>query len=328
MIKRLSYIFFLFVSLFVIVNVKALECSYDTGEKYYFDSEGKISSYSATKAKYYGTYQSPHSGNSTAIVSIEGPYKAEIKHYQEQPVEHVLNQIEIPIKPDTCPAKDEISATINQDNECTVTISRVYYCKHNLTNCYSDSFVGCTDPKLQTYKNCTNNGSFACIWVDRETGNVLTDGTKDYASAYCNVDNLQYVQCKNTFDIPVYLPRIISFVINFLKIMTPIVLIFTSALTLLNAITASKEDEMTKAKKTLFRRIAISVFIFFTITITQFVVEKVAEKGEADEFKSCLSCFINNNCSTTKYYKNNIGGEYHCYYASNSKEFIDQSKCH
>lgn len=166
---------------------------------------------------------------------------------------------------------------------------------------------GCSD--IEDINTCNTNSEFSCVWVDKTTGNI----SKSQENGYCNVDTLQYVACGDAFDIPTYLPRIISFVINFLKIVTPIILIFTSAISLLKAITASKEDEMEKAKKTLIRRIAIAALIFFTIAITQFVIEKVADDEEIGDFKDCLSCFINNDCNASKYYKNNIDGEYKCF---------------
>ena len=178
---------------------------------------------------------------------------------------------------------------------------------------------GCSD--IEDMIGCTSNSDFSCVWVDKDTGNI----SKSQENGYCNVDTLQYVACGGAFDVPVYLPRIISFIINLLKIATPIVLIFTSAISLVKAITASKEDEMEKAKKTLIRRIAIAVLIFFTITITQFVVEKVADDDEVGEFKDCLSCFINNDCAATKYYKNNIGGEYKCFYVKTNRA---KDNCH
>ncbi len=328
MIKRLSYIFILFISLFIVTNVKAFVCSYDNGTKYTFDTSGNITSFHADKAEFYQEYSSPHGSGSNSLIHVTGSYDAEIRRYDNQPIVHELHKLEDgAIKPDKCPDKDEISYSIDQDNECTVKIKRSYYCRNELANCYNDSFVGCTDKSLQTRRTCINNGSYACVWVNRETGNVETNSETDFTEAYCNVDNLQYVQCGNAFDIPTYLPKMVSFAINLLKILTPIILVFTSAITLLKAITASKEDEMTKAKNLLVRRIVAAVIIFFTITITQFVIEKVAEDSEAKELRSCLSCFINNKCETNKYYKNNIGGDYKCFYVSDSSPIPDY-KCH
>lgn len=180
-------------------------------------------------------------------------------------------------------------------------------------------YYGCS--QIVDKNTCKSNKQFACVWVDRTTGKI----TENTANAYCNVDNLQYIKCGNAFDIPSYLPKITSFFINLLKIATPIILIFTSAVSLVMAITASKEDEMTKAKATLIRRIIIAAIIFFTISITQFVISKVADGKEFGEMQDCFDCFINNSCSKNKYYKNNIAGRYSCFTADAS---VPMAECH
>ena len=180
---------------------------------------------------------------------------------------------------------------------------------------------GCTS--YESRDECTKSSTFSCVWVDKTTGKVSTsDG-----NGYCNADNLQYVRCGEAFDIPVQLPKLTSFAINLLKIATPLILVFVSALTLIKAITANKEDEMKKAQQTLVKRIGIAAIIFLTITITQFVIIKVADEGEPDQINSCFNCFINNKCQTVKYYKNNVDGNYQCFYVNDKNAKFD-GKCH
>lgn len=232
---------------------------------------------------------------------------------------------------------------LNSKDDCPLLQSEFTVKKHDSYNAYiitkSDSYIqrvetedsfkeGCSE--FFNHNDCVTNGKFSCVWVDRKSGKVLNDeGITTRVDAYCNVDNLQYVQCGNAFDIPVYAPRIISFVINLLKILTPIILVFTSAITLLKAITANKEDDMNKAKTTLVKRIGIAALIFFTITITQFVINKVADDGEPEELSSCFDCFINNKCEVNKYYKNNINGEYKCFYTDDvDGNKVFKGECH
>lgn len=173
--------------------------------------------------------------------------------------------------------------------------------------------IGCT--KNTTYDSCKNDSNYSCVWVDRDSGKVANSSATN-EEAYCNVDNLQYVSCGDAYDIPATLPKYTAMGINILKIATPIILIFVSVVSLIKAITSDKEDEMEKAKKTLIRRIIIAAIIFFTITITQFVIDKVVdEKTEKDSIASCLECFIDGNCGG-KYYKSNIPltGNYVCTY--------------
>lgn len=158
-------------------------------------------------------------------------------------------------------------------------------------------------------KDCKQNDRFSCVWVESEYGD------------YCNVDNLQYVQCANAFDIPHQVPELTSFGINFLKIITPIILIVTSIITLVKALMASKEDEIKKATGTLKRRLIAAALVFFVIYIVQFVIMKVADSSETEDISTCLSCFINNDCQNNIYYKTNVGGTYTCRYLKNKVEF-------
>lgn len=159
------------------------------------------------------------------------------------------------------------------------------------------------------YYSCTQNPYFSCLWIETDTG------------GYCNVDKLQYVTCGDATDIPKEAPNIIGFLVNLLKIATPIILIVISIITLLKALVASKEDELKKAQKSLITKIIAAVLIFFVTSIVQFVVLKVADSTEVNGISDCLSCFLNNDCNTTTYYKFNVNGDYYC--RTLVGEFID-----
>ena len=146
--------------------------------------------------------------------------------------------------------------------------------------------------------DCIHSNKFACLWNETEFGN------------YCNTDNLIYVKCGDTVDIPKEIPGIVSFIFNLLKIATPIVLILVGMITLIKSITAGKEDEMTKAKNSLIKKVIAAVIVFFMVSIIQFVVSIVADKSESNNFSSCLNCFLNNECKGTAYYKTSVGGTY------------------
>lgn len=150
------------------------------------------------------------------------------------------------------------------------------------------------------HSDCEHNKYFSCLWVEK------------YGHSYCNFDNLTYVKCGDSWDIPDKLPSIISFIVNFIKIVTPIILVFVSVLSLLKAVANSKEDEMKKAQSTLIRRIIAAVIVFFIIQITQFVIFKVAEDEEKDSISTCFSCMLNNDCSKNRYYKTMVGKDYEC----------------
>lgn len=156
--------------------------------------------------------------------------------------------------------------------------------------------------------SCKKNEYFACIWNETEYGN------------YCNTDKLLYVACGDAFDIPHQVPELISFLVNLLKIATPIILIFVSIITMFKAIVASKEDEIKKAQSSLIKKIIAAVMVFLVIHIVQFVIMKVADSTETDNISKCLTCFLNNDCEDSVYYKTNVGGTYTCTYVSGNKK--------
>lgn len=160
----------------------------------------------------------------------------------------------------------------------------------------------CSDYKYE--QDCKNSPEGACIW------------NKEYK--YCNVDKLLYIKCGDAKDIPHQVPQIVSFAVNFLKILTPIILIFISIISLLKAVSASNEDEIKKAQKGLIRKIIAAVMVFFVITIVQFVIMKVADseieskvnkKTEDTNLSICLNCFLNNECEDSLYYKTYKGSD-------------------
>lgn len=162
---------------------------------------------------------------------------------------------------------------------------------------------------LKDEDSCKTDNNFSCIWVNKNGG-------------YCNVDNLQYIECGDAFDIPSKIPPITSFIINFLKIVTPIVLIVVSIISLVKAIMASKEDEMQKATQGLKKKVIAAVMVFFVINIVQFVIFKVADSSETGSIGDCLSCFINNSCEGSEYFKTNVNGRYECHYLSDINKTV------
>lgn len=172
----------------------------------------------------------------------------------------------------------------------------------------TESAASCVQYKFES--ECTNSKDFACVWNETKYGN------------YCNVDNLLYVACGDIKDIPYQVPGLISFLVNLLKIATPIILIIVSIVSLLKALAATNEDEIKKAQKSLIRKIVAAVLVFFVISIVQFVIFIVADDTtgsnynnltEVDNLSDCLNCFLNNDCEENIYYRNNIGGQYYYY---------------
>lgn len=162
--------------------------------------------------------------------------------------------------------------------------------------------------------SCEHNKYFSCIWNETEYG------------SYCNTDKLLYVSCGGAFDIPDQAPELISFAVNFLKILAPIILVVMSIISLVKAISSSNEDEMKKAQKGLVRKVIAAAMVFFIISIVQFVIMKVADTAESDDISSCLSCFLNNDCENTLYYKTNVAGKYMCTRLETKELFVCQEE--
>lgn len=163
-------------------------------------------------------------------------------------------------------------------------------------------------------QSCEHNNYFSCIWNETEYG------------SYCNTDKLLYVSCGGAFDIPDQAPELISFAVNFLKILAPIILVVMSIISLVKAISSSNEDEMKKAQKGLVRKVIAAAMVFFIVSIVQFVIMKVADTAESDDISSCLSCFLNNDCENTLYYKTNVAGKYMCTRLETKELFVCQEE--
>jgi len=170
-------------------------------------------------------------------------------------------------------------------------------------NRVSTETIGEVDSCL-TFNNefdCEHADGIACLWVEN-------DDVPGDQGGYCNVDKLTYVACGDATDIPSQAPMIISLAVNLLKIATPIILIFVSVISLVKALASSKEDEIKKAQGSLAKKAIASAMAFFVISIVQFVIMKVADSAEIGNISSCLSCFLNNDCGNTSYYKTVLAG--------------------
>ena len=179
-------------------------------------------------------------------------------------------------------------------------------------SCYDYDRATCEAEERIETKTKDMEKNFSCVWV-----------TKGDTPGYCNVDNLQYVKCGDAFDIPEQAPRIMSFAINLLKIGTPIILILTGIVTLIKALAASKDDEIKKAQSSLIRKVIASALVFSVIMIVQFVILKVADSDDAGGVKSCLSCFLNNDCNSAIYFKTKVGDEYVCHLVSDPTKEVE-----
>ena len=157
---------------------------------------------------------------------------------------------------------------------------------------------------MLTTKDACNNPSdnYSCIWVSTK---------ENKNGGYCNVDNLQYVACADTYDIPNQVPELIKFLINLLEIAVPIILVIVGSITLLKAIASTNDDAIKKAKTSLIKKLIAAALVFLIVVIVKFVISIVADSSETDSISKCLDCFLSGKCDD-KYYKSVANNENIC----------------
>jgi hypothetical protein len=106
-------------------------------------------------------------------------------------------------------------------------------------------------------------------------------------------EELNYVKCGTARGIPKPVPQLTTIAYNFLIIGTPIILVAFSVVTLIKAIASTKEEEITKAKGKLVKKLIITAIIFLTSFVVQFAVNRVSQSAtDKDTFAKCTSCFL------------------------------------
>ena len=96
--------------------------------------------------------------------------------------------------------------------------------------------------------------------------------------------------------IPARIPKLGKFIMNFLQILIPIVLIIYGSLDLVKAVYASKEDEIKKGQQTFVKRLVSSIIIFFVFAIVKLVISVVSTNSSP--IMECVDCILRNsdNC--------------------------------
>ena len=180
-----------------------------------------------------------------------------------------------------------------------------------VSDVYCGIFSSCAsynelNSKSEREKKCESSENPKCVW------------NSEYE--FCSVTGLTYLKCGDAKDIPPVVPKLTSYAVNLLKILTPIILILIGIIELVKAMASSNEDSMKKAQSKLIKKVAAAVMVFFVITIVQFVILKVADSGETGSIKKCLKCFLNNSCDGSTYYKDGYGM---CYYLNGDSKPCD-----
>lgn len=91
--------------------------------------------------------------------------------------------------------------------------------------------------------------------------------------------------------IDVQLAKIIRYVILFIQIAVPVVLVVLGMIDFLKAIAAQKEDEIKKGQQIFVKRAIAAILVFFVIAIVKFFISVLA-KGSSDGIMNCVNCFV------------------------------------
>ena len=93
--------------------------------------------------------------------------------------------------------------------------------------------------------------------------------------------------------------KIVGMVINFAKIIVPIIIIGFGVMDLYKAITSSKDDGIKKAVKSIVVRVVAGVAIFLLPGLIQFVLNWVNEWSDYENsWCCCTDCLLNPDCDT------------------------------
>ena len=117
------------------------------------------------------------------------------------------------------------------------------------------------------------------------------------------ITDLNYVSCGSATGIPTPAPKLFSIAYNLLIIGAPLVLIAFSIVTLVKAIVASNAEDISKARTKLIKKIILTILVYVSAALVQFVVNKVASTtSDKESISKCLRCFLYfsyENCPTS-----------------------------
>lgn len=107
------------------------------------------------------------------------------------------------------------------------------------------------------------------------------------------ITDLNYVSCGSATGIPTPAPKLFTVAYNLLIIGAPIVLIAFSIVTLVKAIVASNAEDISKARTKLIKKVILTMLIYISAALVQFVINKVASNtSDKESISKCLRCFL------------------------------------
>ncbi len=120
---------------------------------------------------------------------------------------------------------------------------------------------------------------------------------------YNNLDTTT-VSCGNGMvkGLSISIPRVVNIAYTSLQIVVPVILVIMGMITLIKAITSSKEDEIKKAQISFFKKLIAGALVFFVFVIVKLLISVSADASKTANIMDCANCFLNGtkNCKISK----------------------------
>ena len=100
-------------------------------------------------------------------------------------------------------------------------------------------------------------------------------------------------------DVPGVLLDTVHIAYMIIQVVVPVVLIIMGMITLIKAVSSSKEDEIKKAQMGFVKKLISGALVFFIFVIVKLLVSFAATTDRAPKIIDCMDCFLNgkSNCS-------------------------------
>ncbi len=153
---------------------------------------------------------------------------------------------------------------------------------------------------FQEAKLCLNEGYDTGLCVEESDGNQNIDDSENEEEEDTPPDyNIEDTSADTICTMPAYRKpmKFIGTIINFLKIIVPIIIIAFGVVDLYKAVTGSKDDEIKKSIKSIIIRVVAGIAIFLLPGIIQFVLNWVnAWSDYKNSWCCCTDCLLNPDC--------------------------------
>ena len=121
----------------------------------------------------------------------------------------------------------------------------------------------------------------------------------DNEGFYHNLDDYSYSCGKGMVkEIPSSIIETVHIAYLVLQIVVPVILVIMGMITLIKAVTSSKEDEIKKAQMSFVKKLITGALVFFVFVIVKLIISFAATSDRTPKIIDCMDCFLNgkDNC--------------------------------